>query len=84
MYVLLITQFYGNWEGWDPVNRFNHASWLAVAAPTYRPKSARNRCAIEVLVGFCVVTLLFGFFSCRCKVFFGHKTESVLFLSFHI
>ena len=66
-------------KGWDPVNRFNHTSWVAVVAPTGRPKSVRNRCAIEVFMWrFCVVTLLFGFF-CKCGGF-CHRTESDLFL----
>ena len=34
--------FCGSWEGWDPVNRFTHTSWLAVVTPTDRPKSVRN------------------------------------------
>ena len=25
------------WEGWDPVNRFNHTSLVAVVTPTNRP-----------------------------------------------
>ena len=41
------------------VNRFNHTSWLAVVTPTDRPKLVRSRCVIEVLVTFCVVTLVF-------------------------
>ena len=37
----------GFWEGWDPVNLFNHTSWVAIVTPTDRPKSVRNRCFIE-------------------------------------
>ena len=37
-------------EGWHPVNRFNHTSWVAVVTPTDRPKSVRNRCVIEVFM----------------------------------
>ena len=40
------------WEGWDPVNRLNHSSWMAIVTPTDRPKSVRNRYVIEVLVEF--------------------------------
>ena len=41
----------------DPVN---HTSWVAVVAPTDRPKSVRNRCLIELFCGVvCVVTLPF-------------------------
>ena len=36
---------------------------MTVVTPTDRPKSARNRCLIEILVAFCVVTLLFVGFS---------------------
>ena len=69
----------GEWEGWDPVNWFNHTSWVAIVTPADRPKSVRNRCVIEVFGGvLCVVTLLFGFF-CRCKGF-CHRAESDLFL----
>ena len=40
-----------------------------MAVVTDRPKSVRNRCVIEVIGGvFCVVMLLFGFFS-RCRGF---------------
>ena len=38
----------------------NHTSWVAVATPTDRPKSVRNRCLIELFCGVvCVVTLPF-------------------------
>ena len=43
-----------------PVNQVNHTSWVAVVTPTDRPKSARNRCVIELFCGVvCVVTLPF-------------------------
>ena len=45
-------------EGWDPVNRFNHASWVAIITPTDRPKSVRNRFVIEDFGG--------GFMLSRC------------------
>ena len=65
--------------GWDPVNRFNHTSRVAIVTQADRPKSVRNRCVIEVFGGvLCVVTLLFGFF-CRCEGF-CHRAESDLFL----
>ena len=60
------------------VNRFNHTSGVTVVTPTDRPKSVRNRCVIGVLVAFCVVMLLFGFF-CGCRGFCS-RTESDLFL----
>ena len=38
----------------------NHTSWVALVAPTDRPKSVRNRCLIELFCGVaCVVTLPF-------------------------
>ena len=41
---------FGEWEGWDPVNRFNHTSWVAIATPTDCPKSVQNRNVIGVFV----------------------------------
>ena len=39
-----------------------NTSWVVVVTPADRPKSVRNRCAIEVFGGFfCVGTLLFEF-----------------------
>ena len=43
---------YGKWHGWDPVNWFHQTSLVAVITPTYRAKSVRNHCVIEVLVEF--------------------------------
>ena len=34
------------------MNRFNHTSGKTAVTSTDRPKSARNRCVIEVLVPF--------------------------------
>ena len=48
------------WEDKDPVNRFNHVSGVAIVTSTGHPMSVRNRCVIEILVAFCVATLLFG------------------------
>ena len=46
----------GSWTR-KPVNQ---TSWVAVITPTYRPKSVRNRCIIELICGaVCVVTLPF-------------------------
>ena len=59
MYVLLITRLLrgvGRWAR-KPVN---HTSWVAVATPTDRPKSVRNRCLIQLFCGVvCVVALPF-------------------------
>ena len=43
----------GKWEGWarEPVN---HTSWVALVSPTYRHKSVRKRCVIELFVGLFV------------------------------
>ena len=44
-------------------------SGVTAVTPTDRPKSVRNRCVIEVLIGvFYVVKFLFGFF-CECRGF---------------
>ena len=40
-----------------PVNQVNHTSWVAVATPTDRPKSVRNRCLIELFVALFVLSL---------------------------
>ena len=40
-----------------PVNQVNHTSWVTVATPTYRPKSVRNRCVIELFVALFVLSL---------------------------
>ena len=37
----------GKWEGWYPVNLFNHTSWVALGITTDHSKSVRNRCVIE-------------------------------------
>ena len=55
--------FYGEWEGWKFVNRFNHTDWVDVVTPTERPKSVRNRCVIYVLVAFLCRHFLFLEFS---------------------
>ena len=52
----------GEWEGWDPVNRFNHTCWLAVVTPTDRPESVRNRCVIEIFVGVLCCHVAFWIF----------------------
>ena len=40
-----------------PVNQVNHTSWVAVVAPTDRPKSVRNRCVIKLFVELFVLSL---------------------------
>ena len=63
------------------VNRFNQTS-VAVYTPTDRPKSVRNRCVIEFFGGlFCVVTLLFDFFSVGLGAFVIRLSQIVRFLS---
>ena len=61
-FILIRIRFCGWWEGWDPVNRFNHASRVAIVTPTDRPKSVRNRCEIEVLVAFFCCHVAFWIF----------------------
>ena len=49
----------GEWEG-GSVNQVNNTSWVAVVTPTYRPKSVRDCCLIELFCGVvCVVTFPF-------------------------
>ena len=60
--VLLITRLLWLVESWDPVNRFNHASLVAVVTPT-DPKSVRNRCVVEVFGGVFVLSRCFWDFS---------------------
>ena len=53
--------FCGKWEGWDPVNRLNHTSWVAIVTPTDHPKSLRYWCVIEVYGGVFVLSCCFFF-----------------------
>ena len=63
LYLLILQSFCDKWEDWDPVNRFNHTSWVAVVTLTDRPKSVRNRCVIQVFGGVFVLSLGFLDFS---------------------
>ena len=65
----------GKWVSWSSVNRFNYTSWVAVVTPTDRPKSVRN-----ILVAFCVVTLLFGFYVVVGAFVIGMSRISSFFL----
>ena len=68
MCVLLITQtFVVSGKVRDPVNQFNHTSWVAIVTPTDHPKSY-----------FCVCQIAFWIFS--VIVGLSHRTESDLFL----
>ena len=62
MCVLLITQLSLEWEGWEPVNRFKHTSWVTIATPTDRPKLVRNFYVIEVFVAFLCCHVAFWIF----------------------
>ena len=53
---------------WDPVNRFNHTSWMVVVTATDRPKSVHNRCEFEV---FFFLALLCYQFSVEFSVGIG-------------
>ena len=65
------------------INRINHTSWEAIATPTDRPKSVRNRCVIEVFGGVFVLSRCFLDF-CQCigfrhiSFFFLYKFAGVL------
>ena len=60
MFLPSITQLLRRVGRLGPVNLVNHTSWVAVVAPTDRPKSVRNRCLIELFCGVvCVFTLPF-------------------------
>ena len=74
----------GEWEGWDPVNRFDrNLSWRAIVTPTDRSKSVRQSlCNQSFRWRFCpLVTMLY-----KCVFFVGagalsrYCTESDLFL----
>ena len=70
--------FCGQWEGWVPVNQFNHTSWMTVFTPTDRCKSVRNAWVIEAFGGIFVLSIGFWIF-CWYKGF-RHGTESDLLL----
>ena len=70
--------FSGLWECWDPINRFNHSSFVAVVTPTNRPKSVRNHSLIEVLGGVLCCDVAFWIFLLVWG--FCHSTESDLFI----
>ena len=55
--------FRGKLDGLDPINRFNHTSWVDVVTSADHPKSVRNRSVIKVLVTFlyCHFVSLFNF-----------------------
>ena len=45
------TAYVVSWKVGLPETRFNHTSRVTIVIPTDRPKSARNRCVIEVFGG---------------------------------
>ena len=47
---------FSKWEGWDPVNRLNHTSWVAIVILIDRPKLVRNRCVMEIFGGVFVLS----------------------------
>ena len=80
MCVSLITKLLRLWEGWDPVNLFEHTSWVAVVTKTDRPKSVRNRCVIEVFDDVIVLSSCFLDFSVSVRTFvIGLSQISYLF-----
>ena len=58
--------------------RFNHTSQVAIVTPTDHPKSACNRCVIEVFGGVFVLSCCFLDFLWEWG--FCHRTESEIFL----
>ena len=64
--------FCGLLEGWDPVNRFHHTSWMTVVTPIDRPKWVHIRCVIKVCVLSWLIFWWYGSFS--------HRTGLDLFL----
>ena len=54
--------FFSYWEGWVPVNRLNHTSWMTVVTSTHRPKSVCNRCVIEGFGSVFVLSIGFRIF----------------------
>ena len=60
---------FGVGTGLDPVNRFNHTSWVAIVTPTDRPKSVHKRCVIEGFVGVFVLSRCFLDFSVGVRAF---------------
>ena len=75
--------FCGQWEGWDPVNRFNHTSWVAIVTSTDRHKSARNRCVMEVFGGVFVLWCCFLNFSVGVGYFVIGLSQIYSFFSFN-
>ena len=57
------TAFAVSGKVFDPVNRFNHTSWVGIVTPTGRPKSVHNCCVIEVFGGVFVLSRCFLHFS---------------------
>ena len=72
--------FFSKWEGFDPVNRFNHTSWVAVVTPPDRSKSVRNRGGIDVLVAFLCCPVVSWFSMGVGDFVIGLTSESDLFL----
>ena len=71
-------------EGWDPLNWFNHISWVTVVTPTDRPKSVHNRCVIEGFGGVFVLSCSFFDFSLGvCAFVIGLSQISSFFLLPH-
>ena len=74
--------FFGQWEGWDPVNRFNHTSLVAIVAPADRRKSVRNRCGIEIFGDVSVLSRCFLDFSDVVGVFVIGLSQISSFFTF--
>ena len=59
----------GEMENWDPVNRFNHTSWVSTVTQSDRPKFVRNRCVNDVFDGVFVFSYCFLDFSVGVEAF---------------
>ena len=78
---ILLHNCFGEWDGWDPVNWFNHTSFVAIATPTDRPKSVRNRCVIEVFCGVFVLSFCFLDLSVHVGFFLIRLSQTSSFFS---
>ena len=69
MRALLILQLLRLMGRFGSRKRLNDIIWKDVVTPTDRPKSVRNRCAIEVFGGAFVLSLCFLEFSVGVRTF---------------
>ena len=58
--ITVVYAFCGKWEGWVPVGRFHHNSWMTVVTPTDRPQSFCNELFVAFLCCLFVVEFSVG------------------------